>query len=60
MISFLEHTEHWENTEVELATRGVRVLLNQMIKLLHYTTSDQKMVQTGVDNLFSCVLIFTR
>ncbi|XP_072220677.1 mitoguardin 1 [Leuresthes tenuis] len=24
MISFLEHTEHWENTEVELATRGVR------------------------------------
>lgn len=23
MISFLEHTEHWENTEVELATRGV-------------------------------------
>ncbi|XP_069548653.1 mitoguardin 1 [Brachyistius frenatus] len=26
MISFLEHTEHWENTEVELATRGVRHL----------------------------------
>ncbi|XP_059201025.1 mitoguardin 1 [Centropristis striata] len=24
MISFLEHTEHWENTEVELATRGVK------------------------------------
>lgn len=24
MISFLENTEHWENTEVELATRGVR------------------------------------
>ncbi|KAG7220930.1 hypothetical protein INR49_017780 [Caranx melampygus] len=26
MISFLEHTEHWENTEVELATRGVKHL----------------------------------
>uniref|UniRef100_A0A3Q1F596 Mitoguardin 1 n=1 Tax=Acanthochromis polyacanthus TaxID=80966 RepID=A0A3Q1F596_9TELE len=26
MISFLEHTEHWEDTEVELATRGVRHL----------------------------------
>lgn len=26
MISFLEQTEHWENTEVELATRGVRHL----------------------------------
>lgn len=26
MISFLEHTEHWENTEVELAIRGVRCL----------------------------------
>lgn len=26
MICFLEHTEHWENTEVELATRGVRHL----------------------------------
>lgn len=26
MISFLEHTEHWENTELELATRGVRHL----------------------------------
>ena len=25
MISFLEHTEHWEDTEVELATRGVSV-----------------------------------
>lgn len=23
MLFFLEHTEHWENTEVELATRGV-------------------------------------
>lgn len=27
MISFLEHTEHWENTELELATRGVSVIL---------------------------------
>lgn len=26
MISFLEDTEHWENTEVELATRGVKHL----------------------------------
>ncbi|XP_075954459.1 mitoguardin 1 isoform X2 [Anarhichas minor] len=26
MISFLEHTEHWENTKVELATRGVKHL----------------------------------
>lgn len=26
MISFLEQTEHWENTELELATRGVRHL----------------------------------
>ncbi|XP_051266973.1 mitoguardin 1 [Dicentrarchus labrax] len=26
MISFLDHTEHWENTEVELATRGVKHL----------------------------------
>uniref|UniRef100_A0A8C9WZC7 Mitoguardin 1 n=1 Tax=Sander lucioperca TaxID=283035 RepID=A0A8C9WZC7_SANLU len=26
MISFLEHTEHWENTELELATRGVKHL----------------------------------
>ncbi|KAK5860307.1 hypothetical protein PBY51_021797 [Eleginops maclovinus] len=26
MISFVEHTEHWENTEVELATRGVKHL----------------------------------
>lgn len=26
MISFLEHTEHWDNTEVELATRGVKHL----------------------------------
>ncbi|XP_047446354.1 mitoguardin 1 [Mugil cephalus] len=26
MISFLDHTEHWEETEVELATRGVRHL----------------------------------
>lgn len=26
MLSFLEHTEHWENTEVELATRGVKHL----------------------------------
>lgn len=26
MISFLEHTEHWENTEVELETRGVKHL----------------------------------
>uniref|UniRef100_A0A8D3E3X5 Mitoguardin 1 n=1 Tax=Scophthalmus maximus TaxID=52904 RepID=A0A8D3E3X5_SCOMX len=26
MICFLEHTEHWENTEVELATRGVKHL----------------------------------
>ncbi|XP_027147619.1 mitoguardin 1 [Larimichthys crocea] len=26
MITFLEHTEHWENTEVELATRGVKHL----------------------------------
>ncbi|KAK0132008.1 Mitoguardin 1 [Merluccius polli] len=26
MISFLEHAEHWENTEVELATRGVKHL----------------------------------
>ncbi|XP_028283050.1 mitoguardin 1 [Parambassis ranga] len=26
MISFSEQTEHWENTEVELATRGVRHL----------------------------------
>ncbi|XP_060901118.1 mitoguardin 1 [Labrus mixtus] len=26
MIAFLEHTEHWENTEVELATRGVKHL----------------------------------
>ncbi|XP_074508108.1 mitoguardin 1 [Sebastes fasciatus] len=26
MISFLEHEEHWENTEVELATRGVKHL----------------------------------
>ncbi|XP_046884092.1 mitoguardin 1 [Hypomesus transpacificus] len=26
MISFLEHPEHWENTEVELATRGVKHL----------------------------------
>ncbi|KAM9845178.1 mitoguardin 1 [Aulostomus maculatus] len=26
MMSFLEHTEHWENTEVELATRGVKHL----------------------------------
>lgn len=26
LISFLENTEHWENTEVELATRGVRDL----------------------------------
>nr|XP_040028252.1 LOW QUALITY PROTEIN: mitoguardin 1 [Gasterosteus aculeatus aculeatus] len=26
MISFLENTEHWENTEVELATRGVKHL----------------------------------
>ena len=25
MISFLEQTDHWGNTEVELATRGVRV-----------------------------------
>lgn len=34
MISFLEHTEHWENTEVELATRGVRGPRWQIIKLL--------------------------
>lgn len=27
MISFLEHTEHWENTELELAARGVSVIL---------------------------------
>ncbi|XP_042185159.1 mitoguardin 1 isoform X2 [Oncorhynchus tshawytscha] len=26
MIVFLEHPEHWENTEVELATRGVKHL----------------------------------
>ncbi|XP_030631363.1 mitoguardin 1 [Chanos chanos] len=26
MISFLEHTDHWENTELELATRGVKHL----------------------------------
>uniref|UniRef100_A0AAX7SP90 Mitoguardin 1 n=1 Tax=Astatotilapia calliptera TaxID=8154 RepID=A0AAX7SP90_ASTCA len=26
MISFLEHTEHWENTELELAARGVKHL----------------------------------
>uniref|UniRef100_A0A8C5FM09 Mitoguardin 1 n=1 Tax=Gadus morhua TaxID=8049 RepID=A0A8C5FM09_GADMO len=26
MISFLEHAEHWENTEVELATRGIKHL----------------------------------
>uniref|UniRef100_A0A7N8YAC4 Mitoguardin 1 n=1 Tax=Mastacembelus armatus TaxID=205130 RepID=A0A7N8YAC4_9TELE len=26
MIFFLEHTEHWDNTEVELATRGVKHL----------------------------------
>ncbi|XP_041698891.2 mitoguardin 1 [Coregonus clupeaformis] len=26
MIVFLEHPEHWENTEVELATRGVKYL----------------------------------
>lgn len=26
MISFMEHTEHWENTELELATRGVKHL----------------------------------
>lgn len=26
MISFLEQTEHWENTELELATRGVKHL----------------------------------
>lgn len=26
MIFFLEHTDHWENTEVELATRGVKHL----------------------------------
>ncbi|XP_019962928.1 mitoguardin 1 [Paralichthys olivaceus] len=26
MICFLEQTEHWENTEVELATRGVKHL----------------------------------
>ncbi|XP_058501040.1 mitoguardin 1 [Solea solea] len=26
MICFLENTEHWENTEVELATRGVKHL----------------------------------
>ncbi|XP_033837943.1 mitoguardin 1 isoform X1 [Periophthalmus magnuspinnatus] len=26
LISFLENTDHWENTEVELATRGVRHL----------------------------------
>ncbi|CAB1413449.1 unnamed protein product [Pleuronectes platessa] len=26
MICFLEHPEHWENTEVELATRGVKHL----------------------------------
>ncbi|KAK2822710.1 hypothetical protein Q5P01_022775 [Channa striata] len=26
MMSFLERTEHWENTEVELATRGVKHL----------------------------------
>lgn len=26
MIYFLENTEHWENTEMELATRGVTTL----------------------------------
>lgn len=26
LVSFLENTDHWENTEVELATRGVRHL----------------------------------
>ncbi|KAM6919326.1 mitoguardin 1 [Xenentodon cancila] len=26
MISFLEHTEHWDDTEVELAARGVKHL----------------------------------
>ncbi|XP_036410699.1 mitoguardin 1 [Megalops cyprinoides] len=26
MMNFLEHTDHWENTEVELATRGVKHL----------------------------------
>ncbi|KAG7456693.1 hypothetical protein MATL_G00238600 [Megalops atlanticus] len=26
MMNFLEHTDHWENTELELATRGVKHL----------------------------------
>lgn len=34
MISFLENTEHWENTEVELATRGVRTFLTIIVVLL--------------------------
>lgn len=32
MISFLEHTEHWENTELELAARGVSVILWPVIQ----------------------------
>jgi len=38
MISFLEHTEHWENTEVELAIRGVRVLSYQLYTMTQIGT----------------------
>lgn len=57
MISFLEHTEHWENTELELATRGVRVLLSLQhhVGLLLF---DHKMLPTGVDSLSSFFFFF--
>lgn len=32
MISFLEQTEHWENTEAELATRGVSAIPRHVIQ----------------------------
>lgn len=48
MIYFLEHKEHWENTEAELATRGVTTFFS-----LYIVSEVSCLDPTGVDDLTS-------
>lgn len=63
MISFLEHTEHWENTEVELATRGVMSVclvtsLNKQPLFFSFIMSHTLPLQVKHLNFYDIVLDF--